>query len=202
MSAAGESSRSRINWGSFRTAFGEATEVPALLAALNDPDPGVRRSASWDLAERLHHQGCLSSAAIPATRCLLPIALNGGAPGREDALVKLIYLAAAAAPDDTGLTGELSEGVLNALREAKAELVLAVSAETKPAFAAGLLYLLCCISNALSESDMAVVDRVGSVSPPVGIVGRVARIVHSNSLGMEDPEVVRDEVLEALEASD
>ena len=190
-----------VNWAAFRTTFGTGAGVPARLAALNDPDPAVRRDASWDLAEMLHHQGVLSSAAIPAVRWLVPVALSPEAPGREDALVKLLYLAAAAAPDENGLIGELSAGVLNGLTVNKPDLIAALAVQTKPSFLAGLVYLLAAISSRLSDTEKAIVGRLPSAWSDAPIISRLAHIVVSHTLGFEDPDVVRDEVLEALEAS-
>jgi hypothetical protein len=191
-----------VNWASFRTALGVATDVPGLLAALNDESVQIRRSAGWDLAERVHNQGCLSSASIPTTRCLLPVALAREAPGHEDALVVLIYIAAAAVPDESGLTSELSTGVLNGLADFKQQLLSAVVAEAKPAHAAGLLFLLACIADRLSTDELMMVDGARSIWANVAVATRLAHIVLAGSLAEEVVDDVRDEVLEALDASE
>ena len=54
------------DWAALEHAYGPATDVPAMLAALLDADQGVRTKALDYLFDTLHHQNTLYSATVPA----------------------------------------------------------------------------------------------------------------------------------------
>jgi hypothetical protein len=109
-------------WSRLRTAYGPATEIPALLHALFSP------TVSDEIWEQVWSNLCHQSDVYTATYAALPhiVAAARGRPALEQAsyLHFVAYaVACASRPNAPGLPGEFANDVAGALSEA-AELAL------------------------------------------------------------------------------
>jgi hypothetical protein len=71
-----------FDWSSVEDAYGPATGVPALLAALRSPSPEERAGALASLANGINHQDAITPAAAPASQFLVEIALDASTADR------------------------------------------------------------------------------------------------------------------------
>src|SRR6266545_1838110 len=65
-----------VDWDRFHHAYGPASDVPVLLARLNDPDPAAASEALGVLANNLRHQGGTSCAGPLAVPFLIRLAAD------------------------------------------------------------------------------------------------------------------------------
>ncbi|GAA4460326.1 hypothetical protein [Phytohabitans houttuyneae] len=73
-------------WDRLHHAYGPATEVPAWLAALRDPDPEARRAARQSLSGSIYHQGTRWPASAYAVPALVDLVDDPATPDRAWAL--------------------------------------------------------------------------------------------------------------------
>lgn len=63
----------KIDWSNLAHAYGAATDIPALLARLGDPDSGDPAAVWHGLWSALCHQGDVYSASFAAVPCIVEI---------------------------------------------------------------------------------------------------------------------------------
>ncbi len=82
-----------MDWAAVPHAYGAASDVPALLAALRSPHAAERATARGDLSNKLRHQGTLYPAAAVTAPFLLELAADPELPERHEIVALLAHLA-------------------------------------------------------------------------------------------------------------
>lgn len=82
-----------MDWTAVSHAWGPATDIPGLLAALRSPHTHVRATALGDLYNKLRHQGTLYPAAAVTAPFLLELAADPGLPDRHRVVALVARLA-------------------------------------------------------------------------------------------------------------
>jgi hypothetical protein len=82
-----------VDWAAASHAYGPATDVPRLLAALRSPHAELRAKALDGLYNRLRHQGTLYPAAAVTAPFLLELAADPELPDRHEIVALVAHLA-------------------------------------------------------------------------------------------------------------
>ena len=82
-----------VDWGALQHAYGPASDVPVLLAAVAVGDESTRQAAWWELWGNIHHQGSVYEATLPAVDPLIALATWRAHPDRVQALWMLSEIA-------------------------------------------------------------------------------------------------------------
>jgi hypothetical protein len=90
--AAGDLTMDVVPWSRFDHFYGPGDEVPAMLAALAEPDPERAERALWDLWSKTRHQGVNEAVIALAVPFLLRTAADHGVRNRPE----ILFLAAEA----------------------------------------------------------------------------------------------------------
>jgi hypothetical protein len=85
----------QVDWEALSHAYGPASDVPALLAAVAVGDDPTRQAAWWELWGNIHHQGSVFEATLPAVDPLIALASWRAHPDRVQALWMLHEIARA-----------------------------------------------------------------------------------------------------------
>lgn len=72
-----------VDWEELQDAFGDASEVPGLLAAVSGARGEELQEAIGELYEHVLHQGTIYSASPPAVQALIGMAAGAGAPEKR-----------------------------------------------------------------------------------------------------------------------
>lgn len=83
----------QVDWGALEHAYGDASDVPAHLRALQSPSPEEREHALHDLFGSIWHQGTVYSASGPAATFLIALVADPATPDRAAILALLEALA-------------------------------------------------------------------------------------------------------------
>lgn len=128
-----------IDWSNLRHAYGTASDVPRLLAALASDDESDRDGGFYDFFGSLCHQGTVYPASLAAIPALLALLAEPSYPDRERMLEALVALANGYGDDVemADVRRALAQGSTVFLRDntSDEELVQALSIVTGPEFA-------------------------------------------------------------------
>ena len=75
-----------VGWLDLHHAYGEASDLPALLFAIVVGTDVVRSPAWWELWGNIHHQGTVYQATVPSVRYIEGVAVSPEHPDRVEAL--------------------------------------------------------------------------------------------------------------------
>jgi hypothetical protein len=100
-----------IDWSKLQHAYGEASDVPALLSGIGSADKQVRKSAWEQLWGNLFHQGTRYSASVAAVPRIGEFISSKRAPERDQAIYYWLHLAVGypAAWVETGCSAALMQ---------------------------------------------------------------------------------------------
>lgn len=163
-----------VPWQELEHAFGRASDVPPLLAALAESRGWKLKKGMEQLWERVLHQGSIYSASAPAVEALIPLAAHAAGSDKTlyyDVLAEFASSARQAVrngraiPCCSGGDPEHGRAILTHLLNARDQFAadLGSSNRTLRHLAAALL---CCSEEAPSESARLVCDRFGIEKDP------------------------------------
>jgi hypothetical protein len=82
-----------VRWHEVHHAYGEASDLPAVLFAIVVGTDEVRAPAWWELWGNIHHQGTVYEATVPSVRYIESVAGSPEHPDRVEALSFLRQIA-------------------------------------------------------------------------------------------------------------
>lgn len=152
-----------IDWTSRYAAYGAATRVPGLVAALADSDEAQRAAAVDELCGTVWHQGTVYDASPAVVPSLVAVLTDRAGDARTRAHVAFL-LALIASPDSFCLPpGAPSRNLPAECHDAVAACgpsLVQMLNDTRPVTRAGLLAALAAIAATLSAQDLARIERL------------------------------------------
>jgi HEAT repeat protein len=103
----------KVPWRRLIHAYGRATDIPAILRALMDPEESVRQEAQFELISRIHHQGSIYEATTAVIPFLFELVQDPSVPDRAGILDVLAGVSAEWTPE---LRGRSTDPAASSLR--------------------------------------------------------------------------------------
>jgi HEAT repeat protein len=173
-----------VDWSALVHAYGPATDVPRMIAAMRSPDVVERHGAFRDYYSAVFHQGSIYPSTTASLPVLFALATDVEVPGRVDVVELLVTIA------DTAFGGRPHAEAVAVFRF-RAQTFVALAADRDPRVRTAAVPALALVFDDARRALEVLRDRLPGAA---GIGERLAVVAAIGTLGSHHPECEPDAV--------